>query len=562
MAEEKENKKTHETKEGHHGDKSTYETKKEHKSGVITIKKKDLWKAGGIIAALLAIVIVSAILMGRTTPTEEYTGEKVDLNFYVMSQCPYGTQVMDAIAPVLEKLKGAVNFEVNYIAADLGDGQFNSLHGNNEVKGNIVQLCAAKYNPDKYMKMIVCMDENAGAIPGNWESCASKYGLDIQSIKKCYEEDEGKQLLSESIKKSEAANAQGSPTIYLDGKIYSGGRSSNDFFTAICNVFGEEKPEACSDIPEPAKVIAVILNDKRCKECDVSGLIGQLESIFPGLQTIELDYSSEQGKKIYNEAGVTNLPAVLFDETVEDGEGYTQVKNYLDPAGKYTSLRIGASFNPTKEICDNTIDDTGNGKIDCDDSDCDNSMECREEIKNHLQVFIMSDCPYGKKAVEALKGVIDNFGDLLNYEIHYIANEAEDGFSSLHGQYEVDEDIIQLCVKKYSPDAWFDYIYCRSMNTIKGVDWKGCGNEAGVDTDKVQACFDGDEGKELLREDIKIAEALGIGASPTWLANNRYPFGGIDSETVKTQFCTYNPDTSGCENTLSSDTGGITAGNC
>ena len=97
---------------------------------------------------------------------------------------------------------------------------------------------------------------------------------------------------------------------------------------------------------------------------------------------------------------------------------------------------------------------------------------------------------------------------------------------------------------------------------MKGIEWIGCAEETDVDTDSVKQCFEGEEGKQLLREDIKIAQGLGIGASPTWLANNKYTFGGIDSETVKTQFCTYNKDLEGCENTLSSDTGGVAAGNC
>lgn len=540
-----------------------------HKKDTFTVKKKDLWRAGGIVVALLAIVVVSATFMGKTgsngnvdSEIDNYDGEQVKLDFYVMSQCPYGTQVMDAIAPVIEKLGSAVEFETNYISTDLGGGNFRSLHGEPETKGNIVQLCAAKYNPDKYMKMIVCQDKNPNAIPDNWVSCATENGLDVESIRTCYEGEEGKELLSESVKKAETANAQASPTIYLNDQPYQGGRGENDFLRALCNAFEGERPGACLEIPEPKKVIAVVLNDERCAECDVSGAIASLKSIFPGLQTIELDYSSEQGKKIYDEAEITALPAILFDETVEEGEGYANVQRYLEPKGDYTSLRVGASFDPSKEICNNDIDDTGDGKIDCDDPDCEESTECREEKENHLQVFIMSDCPYGRKAVEALNGVIDNFGDSLDYEIHYIANEAGDGFNSLHGQYEVDENIIQLCVKEHSSEVWFDYVYCRSTKGVRDIDWNECADETGVDADAVQTCFDGDEGKELLREDIKIANSLGVSGSPTWMANNKYTFSGIDAETVRANFCQYNQGMEGCENVLSSDTGGVAAGSC
>lgn len=557
------------------GVKMSDENQNNEKKG-LTMKKKDLWKIGTVVFALLFIVSATALLMGRNGATgevvndiekeiEKTNGEvtgKVTLDFYVMSQCPYGTQVMDAIEPVLEKLGDAVDFEANYISTDLGNGEFQSLHGEPETKGNIVQLCAAKYNPDKYMKMIICQNQDARAIPDNWQSCATQNGLDLEKIRTCYEGEEGKQLLSQSVKKAEAAQARGSPTIYLNGEPYQGGRGENDFLRAICNAFESDKPQACADIPPAKKVMTVVLNDERCKECDVSGVIASLKAIFPGLETIEIVYSSEQGKKLYDEANITYLPAILFDESVKEGEGYANVKPYLLPAGKYTSLRIGAQFDPTKEICDNEIDDTGDGKIDCDDLDCKEALECREEKKSNLQVFIMSDCPYGKKAVEALKEVVDNFGSALDYEVHYIANEAEDGFNSLHGQYEVDENIIQLCVKEHSPEKWLDYIYCRSTKGVKDIDWNECAEETKVDVDAVQTCFDGDEGSGLLREDIKIANSLQIGASPTWLANNRYQFGGIDAETIKKEFCKYNEDAKGCENTLSSDTGGVPSGSC
>jgi len=296
-----------------------------------------------------------------------------------------------------------------------------------------------------------------------------------------------------------------------------------------------------------------VLNDERCKECaQISTIVSQLKESFPDLSFKDIDYMSEEGKELYQEANLKFLPAILFDDSVKQEENYPQVQTYLEEKGDYLSLKIGANFNPTKEICDNGIDDTSNGLVDCDDDDCKNSLKCREEKKNHLQVFIMSDCPYGRKAGEALKGIVDNFKDLIDYEVHYIASEQGDGFRSLHGQYEVDENIIQLCVNEHNPTKFIDYLYCRSTKGVRDKDWKDCGNEVSVDIDKIQTCFDNDQGKELLRQDIKIAQDLGVTASPTWLANNRYKFGGIDAEAVKNSFCKYNEGLDGCDNTLGS----------
>lgn len=495
--------------------------------------------------------------------TEKLAENAVKLDFYVMSQCPYGTQVEDAIKPVLDKLGNTIDFNLNFIASDNGDGTFKSLHGQPEVEGNIVQLCAAKYNPDIYMEMILCQNKDEGAIPGNWEKCAQDNNLDVSNIMKCFEGEEGKELLRTSIKASEKVNAQGSPTIYLNDKPYQGGRGENDFFRAVCNAFEGTKPAACSDIPEPKKVNGIVITDERCgKKCDTTQLVAQLESLFPGLDTKTLDYSEKEAKDLLSELDLQYLPVVLFDETVKEAEGFTNIERYLIKTGEYLKLQIGASFDPTAEICDNDIDDNDDGKIDCEDSDCEQSMLCREEKNNHLQVFVMSDCPYGRMAIEALKGVVDNFGDKVDYEVHYIAQESGDGFSSLHGQYEVDENIVQLCVKEKSPQQWLDYLYCRSIKGVNGIDWKGCAEETEVNIDAVETCSTTDVGKDLLREDIKIAKSLNIGSSPTWMSNNKYTFSGIDSETVKTNICKYNEGLEGCDTTLSSDTGGVPPGSC
>ena len=489
----------------------------------------------------------------------KYTGEKVKLDFYVMSQCPYGTQVEDVIYPVLDKLGDSVEFSLNFISTDLGDGNFKSLHGEPETKGNIVQLCAIKYNPTTYMDLVVCMNQNAGAIPDNWEQCAKDNNLDVDKIKSCYEGDEGKTLLSESVKKSESVNARGSPTMYLNGQLYSGGRDTLSFMRALCENL-EGHPE-CEKLPQPAKVNLIILNDEKCDACQqYSGLTSQLKGLFQGLQVIEYDFEDKEGRALYDDLPLQYLPAFLFDESVKEGEGYQNVQGYLKQVGDYLSLGVGASFNPLAEICDNNEDDRDNdGLIDCQDDECTGNLVCRGELDNNLQVFIMSDCPYGRKAVEALKEVKDNF-DNLEFEIHYIASEQDSGFNSLHGQYEVDEDIIQLCTKEHSPAVWFDYVYCRSTKGVKDKDWKECAQETGVNTDKVQSCFDSDEGPNLLREDIKIAQALNFGASPTWLANNRYRFSGIDAETVKTNLCKYN-ELEGCDTVLTGTTD-IPSGSC
>jgi len=540
----------------------------DHKSHRKSTKKQNTGNAAVwqiTTAIFLVLFVLSWTTHGFNMGLETIEGA-LPLEIYVMSQCPYGVQAEDTMFAAIQDI-GEENFDlqVEYIVTDLGNGEFKSLHGQPETDGNIAQLCARDVDETKFLDLVLCMNKDSSAIPGNWKTCAEELNYDVDAVETCFTGEQGKELLKASAAKATAAGATGSPTILLDGVMYSGGRGETDFKRAFCNAFTGERPSACDNIPEPYKFELIVLNDERCNDCAAaqSQIVGQISGLFPGMTTKTIDYSSEEGKQLYTETGVGTLPALLFTGDVEKAEAYSNIAQYLIPAGDtYSYLRIGAVFDPTSEICTNNVDDTGNGLIDCADSSCEGTVECRETKKEQLQVFIMSDCPHGRKAVEALKGVNDNFEN-LDFEIHYIAGEEGDGFTSLHGQYEVDENIIQLCVNKYNPEVWFDYMYCRSTTGVKGIDWKTCAGESNIDTATIQTCFDNGEGADLLRADIKLAAELGIGASPTWLANNKFTFGGIDAETVKSNFCQYNPDVVGCENTIPvANTEAVPAGAC
>ena len=116
-----------------------------------------------IVAVLSILLVALSVLSGcgkggtDTTGAAVYDGEKVKVEFYVMSQCPYGLQVENAIAPVLETMGDAVDFHLDFIGSE-ADGNFRSLHGEPEVKGDMVQLCAFNLDKDKAMDMIVCMN--------------------------------------------------------------------------------------------------------------------------------------------------------------------------------------------------------------------------------------------------------------------------------------------------------------------------------------------------------------------------------------------------------------------
>ncbi len=507
--------------------------------------------------------------VGSKTSASTSAGGKgeVKVEMYIMSKCPYGVKAVDGIKPVLDEIGSHIDLHLEYIVKEAA-GKFTSLHGEPEVKGNIIQLCAIKNYPEqkKHHEFLSCWNKNWRAIPNKWETCADKAGMDKGRIKSCADGAEGKSLLRASMARATAAKASGSPTILINGKRYQGGRTKNDFMRAVCEKITTNKPAPCTKIPEDIEVEAIVLTDKRCKACQTAGLIANLKSrFFPKLKVKTLDYSDAEGKKLYTELGLKMLPVMLFPPGVEKAERYSNISRWMLPMpksnGKYKQLRIPAKFDPTAEICDNKADDTGNGKIDCADPTCTNNLLCRKEIANKLDVFIMSQCPFGVKATDAMKEVLENFGTQVDFDVHFIADKVGDGFKALHGQPEVDENIRQLCAKKYygRNNKYLDYIWCRNKN-YRSKEWKPCAT-GGISVATIDKCFTGGEGKKLLEEDIKIAKGLGVSGSPTWLANNKFKFSGIAPEAIKSNVCRHNKGLKGCDKKLSASTG-KPAGSC
>lgn len=506
--------------------------------------------------------MVVAVLITGCPKKDKEPEEKVNLTFHVMSKCPYGSQVIKGIKPVLDKLGKAVDFEIYYIG-NKKDGKWMPMHGEKGLKGDKLSVCAKKYLPEKYMDVLYCMANEFRKIPDNFESCAEKLKIDGNKIKECAEGEEGTKLIVESYKHSQEKKARGCPTIFLAGQSYRKGRGENDFMREICSQYETAKPSPCLKIPEPKEIEVTMITDKRCPECNTNRLQQNLKGVFPGLDVNVFDYSDPKGKELYDkiaEKGQKLLPMVIFEKDVEEDSGFQKISRFVVNINDYRLLRVGAKFNPTKEICDNETDDTGNKLVDCKDPDCKDELVCRKEKKKRLDLFAMSICPYGVKAFDAMKEILDAFkDDGMDFQINYIAKEIEPGkFTSLNKDPEIAENKRQLCAMKHYPENFWDYIWCRNEN-IRSPKWKSCAKDT-IKASVIEKCSEGKEGTKLLSENIKAANSMGIGASPTWIINNKHKGSGIAPETIKNHICRHNKGLEGCKKTLSKGKGSPSAG--
>jgi hypothetical protein len=476
---------------------------------------------------------------------------RASMELFVMSQCPYGVQIENAMSEVARQLGEAVEVKVFFI----GDGEagaLTSMHGPNEVTGDIAQACAAEQAPDKLLAFLDCQNKDMKAVHTSWESCGTSAGLDAAALSECVEGPHGQELVAASFAEAKKRGARSSPTMFLDGEPYEAGRKPTDLMREICKTYGDDAPVACEDLPVPPKVDAIFLSDERCEKCDLHPLEPKLRAQLGGLNPTYVDYATARGKELYAELQAADssfrmLPVVLLSKDVEkDEEGYASIQRFTAPLGDHVQLKVGGRWDPTAEICDNTADDDGDGLVDCADDGCTGSMLCREAMPGKVDMFVMSRCPYGAKAMIAADEVMDVFGDTIDLDVHFIGKEEGGKLTSMHGQPEVDDDIREACAQEHyrANGQYLDFLACHSKD-YKSADWQKCAKAAEIDPAVIERCFAA-EGEDLLRKGFAMASELSITASPTFLVNNRRTFNAVTAADLQQQICQDNPDLPGC----------------
>ena len=142
----------------------------------------------------------------------------------------------------------------------------------------------------------------------------------------------------------------------------------------------------------------------------------------------------------------------------------------------------------------------------------------REAKPNVMEIFVMSQCPYGVMAENAVIEAKKNgeFPKDKIIKLRYIVSyDPAKGFSSLHGSAEWEEDVRQLLIAKYYPNKLWQYLSVRNQD-YRSSRWDKAMEAAGIDPKKIMKKFD-TEGLELLKAEAAYGEEYNINASPTFL---------------------------------------------
>lgn len=185
--------------------------------------------------------------------SEVSKAEKPVVDLFIMSHCPFGTQMEKGIIPVVKQLGDSIDFNLKFVNY--------AMHGEKEVKEQLNQYCIEKDQSEKFMPYLECfLGTDGGDTAG--ETCLAETKIDRAALASCtaatdsefdvianLEDKEG--WLNGRFPKFMTHNdenvqygVQGSPSLVINGAKVNSGRDAASILSLVCSSF-EEQPEEC-----------------------------------------------------------------------------------------------------------------------------------------------------------------------------------------------------------------------------------------------------------------------------------------------------------------------------
>ena len=267
---------------------------------------------------------------------------------------------------------------------------------------------------------------------------------------------------------------------------YSDGDCKNKELTGSCQNPGALN--AACEFTRPNKVNLTLISAKDCRTCSTEAVLARLKKRFPGLSVTNLDYAQAKAKTLIQDLSISTLPAFIFEAKVADEDNFDKIKNDLELIGNFYVLK-GSSSGV--------------------------SYFLKQKVKSgNFDLFFS----LFENDASLLLTTLQEFNPVL----HFLTAEKDKVFDAKYGAPEVQEDLRAVCVQKYYPKKFWDYLICRSKD-IRSSYWEDCLG-GGVDALAIKSCARGQEGIDLLRENTDLNKQLQISSGPSYLLDNREIF--------------------------------------
>lgn len=276
-------------------------------------------------------------------------------------------------------------------------------------------------------------------------------------------------------------------------------------FKGQCRNPGSQKAQ-CAYQGYP-KIPLLAVQPRGCRTCNSGPFLSFLRSNFPGIEIKFLDTDNELASQLIRQFSIDMLPAYFAGKEIEKEEKFTQIKQMASLKGDY--YWFSPAFSGVSYFMN------------------------RPAIENKLDLFLIINSPGMPKILETVRAFLNKNMGRFNFQIHFVVGEdKKSGLVSPAGQLEIEEDGRLLCVEKYFPAGFWDYMICRAKN-IGSAWWEDCLSDKGKILSEIKECAKGQEAKELLIKSIQLTRELQVPYGPLFLLDNKEVFGINERTTVE-----------------------------
>lgn len=183
------------------------------------------------------------------TPENLPKTDKPVVELFVMTHCPYGTQMEKGILPVVAALGKKIDFSI----------KFNdyAMHGEKELDQSLIQYCVQKEQNDKFTNYLNCFLKDESQTT----ACLASAKVNTDKMQACVEKTDKAYSVKDNFKNNvdfrgtfpgfnvqkadnTKYNVGGSPTLIINGTETQSGRDSASLLKTICSAFNNE-PKEC-----------------------------------------------------------------------------------------------------------------------------------------------------------------------------------------------------------------------------------------------------------------------------------------------------------------------------
>jgi hypothetical protein len=136
------------------------------------------------------------------------------------------------------------------------------------------------------------------------------------------------------------------------------------------------------------------------------------------------------------------------------------------------------------------------------------SEELQKSDKPIIDLFIMSYCPYGTQVEKGILPVVDLLGDKIDFNLKFV-------YYSMHGEVEVNEQLLEYCIQKEQPEKLSLYLHC----FLEDSNSDRCLIDNNISKDSLQSC--------IIQSDTKFDIAKNLEDESSYLSG-RFPLVNID----------------------------------